>query len=71
MNYTITSINLINGNKMLIEYKHFEFTSLGYSNAVYFLKEIGRYSEEHKYLPIDNIINEANKIKSSQQFLVE
>jgi hypothetical protein len=56
---------------MLLETKEFEFTSLGYSNAVIFLKQIGRYSEQHKYLPMDNIINEANKIKQNQQLLVE
>lgn len=56
---------------MLNEKKHFEFTTLGYRDAVIFLKQIGRYSEHHQNLPISTIIAEANRIKNNQQILTE
>lgn len=56
---------------MIIEEREFDFTHIGYTNAVIFLKQIGRYSEEHKHLPMDYIIHEANEIKGNQQILTE
>lgn len=54
---------------MLQEQKTFEYTELGYQQAVAYLKSIGKYDAFNDSGV--TVIIEANEIKNKQQFLTE